>query len=310
MVISEKRAKEQVRFLAAEVGCSSPNNNDVLTCLQGTDAGALNAAQTKLLAQRGPFQTWGPIVDNLYVKETPSRMLQHKKVQKIDLLTGSSEQDGLISRAKAIKRFEETQGRVDKTAFYQALQNSLGGDEANSQIQDAAVWFYSLEHSSDDYTGFSKALEKATRSGLDLPEDVVYAFGLPFHTNYKSQFSSEEQILSLKIMQYVSNFVKTGNPNFPYKFSRRISKELPAWPMYLAHSNGTNYKEFSLSLTNNQGLKNSECSFWNDYIQRLKESTRLQSPFLQTEKTPESKLMASPAPTSPKQEKEGYNRRK
>ncbi|NP_001316486.1 thyroglobulin [Xenopus tropicalis] len=345
MVTSEKRAKEQVEFLAAEVECSS-SNKDLLTCLRGVDAGALNAAQTKLLAQRGPFQTWGPIVDKLYVKETPSRMLKQKKFQKIDLLIGSSELDGLISRAKAIKRFEETQGRVDKTAFYQALQNSLGGVEANSLLQEAAVWFYSLEHSSDDYTGFSKALEKATRdhfiacpvikmakhwaenskgniylyhvpdtlsqssSGLDLPEDVIRAFGLPFHTNYKNQFSSEEQILSLKIMQYVSNFVRTGNPNFPYKFLRRISKELPAWPMYLAHSNGTNYKEFSSSLTNNQGLKNSECSFWNDYIPTLKVSTGLKSDFLPTEKTPESKLLPSLTPASPEQDKEGYNRRK
>ncbi|KAL8181776.1 UNVERIFIED_CONTAM: hypothetical protein K2H54_027509 [Gekko kuhli] len=61
-------------------------------------------------------------------------------------------------------RFEESQGRSDsKTIFYQALQNSLGGEDSNPVVQDAASWFYSLQHSSDDYASFSRALENATR---------------------------------------------------------------------------------------------------------------------------------------------------
>ncbi|KAM4704913.1 thyroglobulin [Rhinophrynus dorsalis] len=344
LVISEKRAQEQVDFLAKEVGCQSPSNEDVLSCLRNMDAGALNAAQTKLLALRGPFQTWGPVVDQFYVKETPSKLLQKETLQNIDLLIGSTEQDGLISRAKAIKRFEESQGRGDsKMAFYQALQNSLGGEEGNPFVQDAAVWFYSLQHSSDEYSVFSRALENSTRDhfitcpavrmakhwsknskgnvfmyhvpdtfsqssfGLDLPEDVIYAFGLPFHENYKNQFSSEEQSLSLKIMQYVANFVKTGNPNFQYTFSRKISRSLLAWPMYLAHKNGENYKELSKSLSNKQGLKRGECSFWNDYIPALKVSTGIKGGILRTQKSLGTGLVSTASPALPKQDKEAYN---
>lgn len=62
------------------------------------------------------------------------------------------------------QKFEESQGRANsKTAFYQALQNSLGGEDSNSLIEDAATWYYSLEHSTDDYSSFSRALENATR---------------------------------------------------------------------------------------------------------------------------------------------------
>lgn len=62
------------------------------------------------------------------------------------------------------QKFEESQGRSNsKTAFYQALQNSLGGEDSNSFIEDAATWYYSLEHSTDDYSSFSRALENATR---------------------------------------------------------------------------------------------------------------------------------------------------
>lgn len=62
------------------------------------------------------------------------------------------------------QKFEESQGRANsKTAFYQALQNSLGGEDSNSFIEDAATWYYSLKHSTDDYSSFSRALENATR---------------------------------------------------------------------------------------------------------------------------------------------------
>lgn len=62
------------------------------------------------------------------------------------------------------KQFEESQGRTSsKTAFYQALQNSLGGEDADATVRAAATWYYSLEHSADDYASFSRALENATR---------------------------------------------------------------------------------------------------------------------------------------------------
>lgn len=62
------------------------------------------------------------------------------------------------------KRFEESQGRTSsKTAFYQALQNSLGGEAGDPGVQAAATWYYSLEHDTDDYASFSRALEAATR---------------------------------------------------------------------------------------------------------------------------------------------------
>ncbi|XP_029443068.1 thyroglobulin [Rhinatrema bivittatum] len=318
-VISGEKALKQAAVLAREVGCPSSSNDDMVSCLRDFPADVLNAAQTKLLAISGPFQSWGPVIDGAYIREFPAVELKRSRSQKIDLLIGSAEQDGLVRRAKAIKKFEESQGRTEsKMAFYQALQNSLGGEELNSLVQDAAIWYYSLQHSSNDYSVFSRALENSTRdhfiicpvvnmakhwaenskrgtfmyyvpessssssSGLDLPEDVKYIFGLPFHSQYKNQFTMEERGLSLKIMQYIANFVRSGNPNYPYDFSRKLTKDLPPWPAFLAHSNGDNYKEMSISLQNRKGLKQAECSFWTDYIPTLKASTSLKNNGLQT----------------------------
>ncbi|XP_069076883.1 thyroglobulin [Pleurodeles waltl] len=309
-VISKKSARELASLVASDVGCPLTNNGEAVSCLRGVPADALNAAQTKLLAKNGPFQSWGPVVDGVYIREQPSSTLLRSATRKIDLLIGSAAKDGLIRRAKAIKKFEESQGRGEsKTAFYQALQNSLGGESLNPLVRDAAVWYYSLEHSSDDYSVFSRALENSTRDhfvicpainmvrhwaetnrgntfmyyvpesalqssfGLELPEDVVFIFGLPLRPQYQSQFTEEEKRLSLKIMQYAANFVKSGNPNYSFDFSRHATRNLPPWPMYLSHSDGDNYKEFTASLENHKGLKKADCSFWNKYIPALKAST-------------------------------------
>ena len=45
---------------------------------------------------------------------------------------------------------------------------------------------------------------------LELLADVQYAFGLPFHPAYEGQFTREEKGMSLKIMQYFSNFIRSG----------------------------------------------------------------------------------------------------
>lgn len=58
-----------------------------------------------------------------------------------------------------------------------------------------------------------------------------------------------------------------------------MSELMPLWPMFLPNDDGDNYKEFTASLPTLKGLKKEDCSFWSDYIRRLKESTGEQSVF-------------------------------
>ncbi|XP_004642544.1 thyroglobulin [Octodon degus] len=304
-VISPSRAQQQAMALAKEVSCPTSSTQEVVSCLRQTPANVLNDAQTKLLAVSGPFHYWGPVVDGQYLREAPARALQRPPRTKVDLLIGSSQDDGLINRAKAVKRFEESQGRTEsKTAFYQALQNSLGGEDSDANVLAAATWYYSLEHSADDYASFSRALENATRDyfitcptinmarrwaktaqgnvfmyhapesyghgSLELLADVQYAFGLPFYPAYEGQFSLEEKSLSLQIMQFLSNFIRSGNPNYPHEFSRKAPEFAALWPDFVPGVGGESYQEFSTLLPIRQGLKQADCSFWSKYIQSLK----------------------------------------
>ncbi|XP_037369130.1 thyroglobulin [Talpa occidentalis] len=306
-VISPERAQQQAAALAKDLGCPTSPIPGMVSCLRQTPASTLNEAQTKLLAVSGPFHYWGPVVDGQYIVEAPARALQRSPRAKVDLLTGMSQDDGLIIRAKAVKQFEESQGRTSsKTAFYQALQNSLGGAGAGAGagVRAAAEWYYSLEHSQDDYAAFSRALENATRdyfitcpvidmaahwargargnvflyhapesyghSSLDLPADVQFAFGLPLHPAYEGRFTPEEKTLSLQVMQFFSNFIRSGNPNYPHEFSRRAPEFAAPWPDFVLSAHGESYKELSVLLPNRQGLKKADCSFWSKYIRSLK----------------------------------------
>ncbi|PNI33599.1 TG isoform 1 [Pan troglodytes] len=306
-VISHERAQQQAIALAKEVSCPMSSSQEVVSCLRQKPASVLNDAQTKLLAVSGPFHYWGPVIDGQFLREPPARALKRSLRVEVDLLIGSSQDDGLINRAKAVKQFEESQGRTSsKTAFYQALQNSLGGEDSDARVEAAATWYYSLEHSTDDYASFSRALENATRDyfiicpiidmasawakrargnvfmyhapesygrgSLELLADVQFAFGLPFYPAYEGQFSLEEKSLSLKIMQYFSHFIRSGNPNYPYEFSRKVPTFATPWPDFVPRAGGENYKEFSALLPNRQGLKKADCSFWSKYISSLKAS--------------------------------------
>uniref|UniRef100_A0AAZ3SVJ7 Thyroglobulin n=1 Tax=Oncorhynchus tshawytscha TaxID=74940 RepID=A0AAZ3SVJ7_ONCTS len=314
-VLSVSKAQGQAEALARELGCPPSSDPEQLgSCLRAAPAQDLNAAQTKLLSVSGPLQAWGPVVDGVSVQGKPSMALMNAGFHRADLLLGSSAEDGLISRAKRIKNFEELQGRADsKTAFYEALSNSLGGDEANAFVKAAATWFYSMQHSPSPagYNLFSQALNSATRdlfivcptikmanfwaantrsnvfmyylpedtaqtsADLSVPLDVHYAFGLPHSPLTYDLFTNTERRLSLQMMTYMANFIKSGNPNQAHRVSRVAFSEaaLPPWHAFQSHPEGDSYMEVEPGLSNHRGLRRPQCSFWADYVPSLTAST-------------------------------------
>uniref|UniRef100_UPI00398F4E46 thyroglobulin n=1 Tax=Pristiophorus japonicus TaxID=55135 RepID=UPI00398F4E46 len=343
VVMSKKSAQEQAINLAKEVGCPTFNKTMLLSCLRTLPALTLNTAQTKLLSVSGPFRSWAPIVDEVYLQETPLVALSSGRFHKVDLLIGSAEEDGLVRRAKVFKKFEEPSGKSEsKTAFYQALQNALGGETSNSLKKDAAAWFYSLQHSLAEYSAFSRALENATRDyfiicpvvkmaahwanstqanifmyhvpgslsqlSASLSSDVQFIFGLPLHPESEQLFTAQERSLSLTIIQYIANFIKSGNPNYPFAFSRNSAGEtLPPWPRFLDSTDGSNYKEFASALKNKKGLKSAECSFWFDYMQILQAATDNITENKLSRDQREPVLQSPITQRQPQQAKETYN---
>ncbi|KAF1388560.1 hypothetical protein PFLUV_G00091540 [Perca fluviatilis] len=290
-------SRRQALDLAKELGCVTSDLTDddkMAACLRATPAHTLNAAQTKLLAVSGPFQSWSP------VRQSGSEPSLHR----VDLLLGTSAHDGLISRARRIKDFEALRGRADgKTAFYEALSRSLGGATGNELLKEAAAWFYSLDHSPSPagYNLFSRALNNATRdlfiicpslqmashwanskanvflyhqpatssynrADMSVPLDVQFVFGTPHHPMSSQRFTSSDRRLSVAAMTYVSSFIRTGNPNPSRVWAESV---LPRWKQVLSSEAPPIYLELSPSLRHRQGLSQGSCSFWSTLGTRL-----------------------------------------
>ncbi|XP_049439347.1 thyroglobulin isoform X1 [Epinephelus fuscoguttatus] len=297
LVQTPSASRSQTVALAKELGCvtsDDTDNNKMAACLRATPVHTLNAAQTKLLAVSGPFQAWAP------VRQSVSQASLHR----VDLLLGTSEHDGLISRARRIKDFEALQGRADgKTVFYEALSRSLGGVKGNELLKDAAAWFYSLDHSPSPagYNLFSRALNNATRdlfiicptlqmashwanskanvflyhqpatsahnrADVSVPLDVQFVFGTPNHPMSSQRFTSPDQRLSVAMMTYVSSFIRTGNPNPSGVWAEST---LPRWQQVLSSEAPPTYMQLSPTLRHDQGLSQSACSFWSQLGTRL-----------------------------------------
>ncbi|XP_061737794.1 thyroglobulin isoform X2 [Nerophis ophidion] len=286
-------ARQQMLRLAKEVNCVTSdltdNDGGMVACLRETPVHVLNAAQTKLLATAGPFRSWSP---TRHAAPPPS-------LHRVDLLLGTSEHDGLISRVQRIKDFEALRGRADgKTLFYEALSRSLGGAKENELLKGAAAWFYSLDHSSAPagYNLFSRALDNATRdlfiicptlrmarhfanSNADVflyhqpaagtrsradahvPLDVQLVLGAPHQPISRHRFTLAERRLSLAAISYVSSFVKTGNPNPSPLWPTSV---LPRWLPVGFSAAPPAYLELSPALRQRRGLRERSCSFWNN----------------------------------------------
>ncbi|CAL8248966.1 unnamed protein product [Lota lota] len=323
---------------------SSPAEEDKMAaCLRQTPVHTLNAAQTKLLAASGPFQAWSPVSDGVLssIRQPIGRSPSHR----MPLLIGTSAEDGLLSRAAKIKDFQALQGGADsKTAFYAALTRSLGGERSSPLVKDAASWFYSLQHSASSagYNLLSRALNNATRDQFivcpvqqmashwasnkasvflyHLPEnsvhhsadravplDVQFAFGTPHHPISSQRFGSSGRRLSLAVMTYVANFIKTGDPNRAQTGSRRVpGAGLPRWGAVLPSPALPQYKELDPGLQQRKGLRQAECSFWTELVPQLNgETAELGAESVQATLTPD---LSVTMPSGQSQtEKDGYN---
>lgn len=145
-------SRRQAVDLAKELGCVTSDLTDdekMVACLRASPVHTMNAAQTKvqlknslldsnrespgvspvpcvsvlqLLAVSGPFQSWSP------VRQSVSLSSFHR----VDLLLGTSEHDGLISRARRIKVRDHSQNTALLIVIY--LQCTANFRDLNGQL--------------------------------------------------------------------------------------------------------------------------------------------------------------------------------
>nr|XP_049585686.1 thyroglobulin isoform X6 [Syngnathus scovelli] len=316
--------------LAAELDCATDDDRRLMACLRAASVHALNAAQTKLLVAGGPLQFWSPT----WPRDDDATAGEPASLRRVDLLLGTSQHDGIIARMQSVKDFAAALPG-GKTAFYQVLSRSLGGASGSSLLKEAATWFYSLDHSSAPagYNLFSRAFDNATRDLLvvcpslrmashyaksganvflyhqpesgsrvedSLAPDVQLLFGVHLRPTASARFTAAERRLSLAIISYVANFVRSGNPNPSVSWP---ATSLPRWHPVLSSEAPPIFLELSPTLSQKQGLRQRSCSFWN-LLAKVLTSNAGQ---LEEQPTFDPELPLDPAHGQSQSDKDAYN---
>ncbi|XP_071477534.1 acetylcholinesterase-like [Diadema antillarum] len=106
--------------------------------------------------------------------------------------------------------------------------------------------------------------------GAGHAEDLTFVFGMPFIDelyNIKAHnMTAEENALSVKFMEFWTNFAKSGDPSRPSEDVPRGDGE-DFWPLYTIPE--LSHKEMSLELGVGRAARASGCHFWNQYMPSL-----------------------------------------
>merc|ERR1711962_412487 len=106
--------------------------------------------------------------------------------------------------------------------------------------------------------------------GASHAEDLTFMFGVPFMPWFKAtepSLTDEEMELSVKFMEFWTNFAKTGSPGLKTPGSQPES-DGDYWPRFTVPE--LEYKVLSLNLTTGRALKADDCHFWNTYVVQLR----------------------------------------
>ncbi|KAL5006726.1 hypothetical protein ScPMuIL_015532 [Solemya velum] len=117
--------------------------------------------------------------------------------------------------------------------------------------QTSPVWMYSLEQvftTNKSWGTFDFCEGKACHG-----QDLMYLF-----QQVKSGFSPDEKKMSDTVIQYVSNFVKTGNPNI----GSESGITLEEWPRFESTMNHISFSAPHNAMGNH--LKTAVCDMWDD----------------------------------------------
>ncbi|XP_072015168.1 acetylcholinesterase-like [Amphiura filiformis] len=312
-----KRAK----LLAESLGCLKSENGeehsipDMVQCLQNVDVNELlGASWVTSNVLEFPFT---PVYDGIFLPEDPATALENGNFKDCELIIGSNTNEAnffLIYEAPGFNK--DTESLLDNEGYITALEyafpnaNSLQLDAIASQYRpkipdDGSLLRDAVDHAVGDYmfscpsVDFAQAYAKAGNQvyyyrfeerassspfpdwmGVLHGDEIVYIFGVTLAPSFG--YSSREQAMSKRMMEFWANFARTGNPN-----SASSSNE---WPEFT--DDAEEYLVLEEALVDGPGTTGNrvkpQCDFWWNELPKLGDHSHHTDNQMKSRKHPES----------------------
>ncbi|XP_035679867.1 carboxylesterase 5A-like [Branchiostoma floridae] len=132
----------------------------------------------------------------------------------------------------------------------------------------ANVYLYEFRHRLSRHRWGTKS------SGAEHGDEMPLLFGAPFMTftdpnnaGNELSFTEEEKSLSLDMMAYWANFVRTGDPSNPVGATDTGSRDLPTWPAYTPDVSA--YLKLDVTSSADVGLRRRQVTLWNKVLPEM-----------------------------------------
>ena len=298
---TDSQIQSVLKWFLGKVNCK--NDENLLICLRSVTEDKWK----KVMNSKEIFQIFtGPYIDKEFISDNPQKLLEEGGAKNLDIIIGITKDEmflyhqSLLEQSKNIsvylkffrelleKTFKNSSKAVyDKAnelykpkcipSYLEALKPSVAFDSdkmficasrqeaiLRSKLMNATkVYLYQYSHAPlVTYVTYLYPYGAFGFAGHGL--DVVSAFGAPINN---TNFRSDDQTLSVRMILYWTNFAKTGDPNsgtkqLPIMLDNVTS--LPTWPEY------TNRKEEFLDMesfsqmTVRTKLRETHCEFIKD----------------------------------------------
>lgn len=222
-----------------------------------------------------------PVCDVYVITDDQYKLYTEGKYNDVDVIIGTNSDEGAIfvfgvNAEQQKASLKSTFGPLAERALkvYPASDDKIALQSARNAFRDSAFawpsWAWAKLQKktgkSNVYMYYFDQPQPPGKTGESLPDaahadEINYVFGHVDH-NFNFQYTDEDKKLSSIIMDYWTNFAKTGNPN---------KEGLPEWPQF---NNGDNAVIYLKGASPHSGPvpNRKQLEFMDEYFKWLRES--------------------------------------
>lgn len=188
---SLKEAVNYTKNIAQTVGCPIEDNSEIIKCLRSVDANKVPV---------DGFNTWRPVVDKIFLMDTPRQLRQKGNFSKVPFMAGFTKNEGsfFIRRPNSKLHLSHFKGAIQSA--FKIISNYKSGIPGRGAVKNLIIDALEFQYTPRPLSNYTPSL---TQKLYDMVTD--YSFAAPTHAvlskhtekvrgfMYQFQFNSSSQ---------------------------------------------------------------------------------------------------------------------